>query len=247
MQYVHKIYRILRSLRLLLNPKTWGPFVQTAEATNFDHSFRVSWSQGGEDLALLSLFGGLSTGTYLDIGAHHPSKFSVTRHLYRRGWNGINVDANKMLIKAFEENRSRDINLCLAIGDKSFYELTIFTDTAISTVNAEWKEKFVFEGNEIDRIEIIPGRKLRDLYDEYFSMSSVDVLTVDAEGADFEIIRSMEFDSLPTNRFPKFLMLETPPMVRVALDSPAVKLAIDVGYEPVMVLSMATILRAPNY
>lgn len=230
---------------LLTKHKSWGPFVHAAEETKFDHSFTVSWSQGGEDLALLSIFGGQTKGTYLDVGAHHPSRFSVTRHLYQRGWSGINVDANKKLLLEFEKARPNDINLCLAIGEKSSYEFTIFEEPAISTFNTEWKEKFLSESNLIDRVEIVAGRRLRDLYDEFFLDSAVDILTVDAEGADFEIIRSLDFHSLPTIRYPKYLLLETPTPVSEALATPAVKFAIDWGYLPVMVLPMSTILRAP--
>ena len=93
-----RVFRMLRSLLLLRHRRAWGPLVETAETTGFDHAFTVSWSQGGEDLALLSIFAGEIDGTYLDIGAHHPSRFSVTRHLYQRGWTGVNVDANRLLI-----------------------------------------------------------------------------------------------------------------------------------------------------
>jgi hypothetical protein len=32
-----------------------GPFTEIAETTSFDHAISVSWSQGGEDLALLQV------------------------------------------------------------------------------------------------------------------------------------------------------------------------------------------------
>jgi FkbM family methyltransferase len=243
---MRRVYRFLRSLTLLTKPKSWGPFVNAAELTHFDHTFTVSWSQGGEDLALLSIFGGQKKGTYLDIGAHHPSRFSVTRHLYQRGWSGVNVDANKKLLSEFEKTRPSDINLCFAIGEKSSYEFTIFDEPAISTFNPEWREKFLSESNAVNRVEVVVGRRLRDLYDEFFLDSAVDILTVDAEGADFEVIRSLDFHSLPTVRFPKYLLLETPTPVSEALATPAVKHAVGWGYVPVMILPMSTILRAPG-
>ena len=243
---MNRVFRLLRSLALLANPNSWGPFVQAAEATKFDHAFSVSWSQGGEDLALLSIFGKQNKGTYLDIGAHHPSRFSVTRHLYENGWHGVNVDANKMLIKEFEKARTRDINLCFAVGDQEEYEFTIFQEPAISTINAEWKDKFLKESNLVDRVEIVKGRRLRKIYDDFFSDSAVDVLAIDAEGADFVVLKSLSFDSLSPNRYPKYLMLETPPPVASALASPAVEYAIGFGYDPVMVLPMSTILKATS-
>lgn len=240
---MNKALRMLKSLLLLKSRRTWGPFVESAEATRFDHAFAVSWSQGGEDIALQSIFSGRTKGTYLDIGAHHPNRFSVTRHLYQRGWNGVNVDANQALIGEFQKVRTRDTNLCFAIGLKEIYEFTIFNEPAISTVNPNWKARFVSEQNEIDRIEIVSGKKLRTIYDEFFPSDPVDLLTVDAEGADCEVLQSMEFDNLETSRFPRYLLLETSPPVSKSLEFPAVRLAIEYGYEPVVVLAMSTILK----
>jgi FkbM family methyltransferase len=234
---------MLRALANLRGKKTWGPFVEAAETSNFDHSFTISWSQAGEDLALLSLIGNKEIGTYLDIGAHHPTRFSVTRHLYQRGWNGVNVDANRDLIEAFNEVRPRDINLCYAVGRELSYELTVFEESAISTINSSWKDKFVSESNIIKRTEQVPGRSLRDIYDQYFSEAPVSVLSVDAEGADLEVLQSMNFETLSLERFPEYLMLESSPPLKEALETPAVALAMSRGYQPQLILPMVTILK----
>src|SRR5215510_10661697 len=54
---------------------------------------RTSFSQQGEDLILARLFEGQRRGFYVDVGAHHPRRFSNTFLLYRRGWRGLNIDA----------------------------------------------------------------------------------------------------------------------------------------------------------
>jgi FkbM family methyltransferase len=204
----------------------------------------VSWAQGGEDLALQSIFIGQSDGTYLDIGAHHPSRFSVTRHLYQRGWHGVNVEANSHLIEAFMQERPRDVNVCVAVGEKEEYEFTIFDEPAISTINSDWKTKFLSEENKVQRVEKVFGRKLRDVYDEHFPTTPVDLLTIDAEGSDFEVLSSIEFESLEASRFPRYLMLETSPPVDNSLAMPSVVLARKNGYIPWMILPMATILKS---
>src|SRR5690348_6482057 len=50
-----------------------------------------SYSQEGEDLILARLLENTPSGLYVDIGAHHPFRFSNTRLLYERGWHGINI------------------------------------------------------------------------------------------------------------------------------------------------------------
>ena len=241
---MNPMMRMLRALSLLANRRSWGPFVETAETSRFDHGFTVSWSQKGEDIALLSIFEGMPAGSYLDIGAHHPSRFSVTRHLYQRGWHGVNVEANRQLIEAFVRERPRDVNVCVAVGEKDNYQFTIFDEPAISTINSDWKNKVLSEKNEILRVENVIGRKLRALYEEHFPSSPVDLLTIDAEGSDFEVLASMDFESLEDSRYPRYLMLETAPPVEDSLAMPSVLLAKRHGYIPWMILPMASILKS---
>lgn len=55
---MNKPIRFVRALSMLANPKTWGPFTEVAEISGFDHAVSLSWSQGGEDLALISSLAG---------------------------------------------------------------------------------------------------------------------------------------------------------------------------------------------
>lgn len=238
------IFRMFRALSLLRRRRTWGPFVEAAETSGFDHGFTISWSQKAEDIALLSIFENQLSGTYLDIGAHHPTRFSVTRHLYQRGWHGVNVDANQTLIDFFCEQRLRDVNICVAVGDQKSYEFTIFEETAISTIDPEWKMRFLSEDNKVARIETVKGRTLRNLYDEYYPEAPVDLLTIDAEGSDLVVLESLQFNSLEQKRFPKFIMLETFPPVHASLEIPSVRLAMNYSYIPWLILPMATILKS---
>ncbi len=55
---------------------------------------QLSYAQEGEDLVLARLFGNqVESGFFVDIGAHHPVRYSNTYYFYRRGWTGLNVDA----------------------------------------------------------------------------------------------------------------------------------------------------------
>jgi FkbM family methyltransferase len=192
---------------------------------------------------LLHAFNGQKFGRYIDIGAHHPSRFSVTRHLYQLGWFGVNVDANEALIQIFNHARKRDINLCFAVGTESKYEFTIFEEPAISTLNLKWLDKFVSENNKIHKVVEVEGRKLRKILDDFEPKKRVDLLTVDAEGSDLNVLQSLEFESLEKNRFPRWLLLESTPPLSNALETPAVQFAMEWGYVPYMVLAMSTLLE----
>ena len=227
----------MHSIRALKN------FLHTSELTKFDHPFSVSWSQAGEDLALLAVIGNQKLGSYIDIGAHHPSRFSVTRHLYRVGWSGVNVEANPDLINRFEKERSRDTNLCVAVGLEPTYSFSIFEEPALSTFDPGWRDKFISENNKISKVVEVEGRKLRRILDEFSPVNRIDLLSIDAEGSDLQVLQSLELDTLEKSRFPTWLLLEAAPPVKNALETPAVKLAIKSGYEPHLVLAMSTLLK----
>jgi FkbM family methyltransferase len=240
---MEKIHRFLKALLRMAPRKNWGNFVQTSEIAGFENAFSISWSQGGEDLALLHAIEGKRDGLYIDVGAHHPSRFSVTRHLYQMGWSGVNIDANQELIDAFKKVRTRDINLCAAVGLEPKYTFTIFEEAAISTLDSEWRKKFISENNKIAKEVEVEGRTLRSILDDFQPIERIDLLSIDAEGSDLQVLQSIEFETLERSRYPKWLLLEAAPPISNALQTPAVKLAIEWGYEPHMVLSMSTLLQ----
>ena len=70
-----------------------------------------SYSQEGEDMILKRFFEGKQRGFYVDVGSHHPKRFSNTYFFYKTGWRGINIDPMPGSMKLFDKIRTRDINL----------------------------------------------------------------------------------------------------------------------------------------
>ena len=237
-----KVIRGILALISLLNPRTWGPFLHAWDRTKFDHDFSVSYSQGGEDLALLHLLK-KTNGRYLDIGAHNPDRFSNTRLLYDKGWSGVNVEANPGLISAFNERRPRDLTLWACVGSETEFRFTIFQEPALSTSNNDWKEKFLSESQEIFEEIDVKGVTLHELIVKYFHEGDLDLLLVDAEGSDFDVISSGNFGDLPRNLLPNWIVVETPRPVEAALNEATVRYLQDHGYIVCAVLSMSTVLQ----
>lgn len=228
--------------------------LKTYELTRFDEGFRISFSQVGEDIALLSIIetlregirrgesNGNSLGFYVDVGAYHPNKYSNTRMLYDLGWHGINIEANPDREIEFRKLRPRDIYIPAAVGTAKNYELTRFHIAALSTTKTLWAEEFQNKGYDVRDTISVPGISLYEILAKVEDTKSVDLLLVDAEGSDLDILESMNFPNLEPRLIPKILVLETRPPVINALQMPAVKLAIDWGYEAQVVLSSSTIL-----
>jgi len=50
---------------------------------------KSNFSQSNEEIILNKLFSGIKKGFYVDVGCHHPRRFSNTALLYKNGWNVI--------------------------------------------------------------------------------------------------------------------------------------------------------------
>ena len=97
-----------------------------------------SYSQEGEDMVLSRIFSDKSKGFYVDVGAHHPMRFSNTYSFYKRGWQGINIEPNPDSISMFKRYRPRDINLnCGIAWNKGNLEYYMFDEPALNTFDGD--------------------------------------------------------------------------------------------------------------
>ena len=104
--------------------------------------FIRSYSQEGEDMILRRLFEGENLGFYIDVGAHHPKRFSNTFMFYKKGWNGINIDAMPSSMKAFDKARPRDTNLEIPVSNKKeLLTYYMFNEPALNGVSKNLTEE----------------------------------------------------------------------------------------------------------
>ncbi|HRO41266.1 MAG TPA: FkbM family methyltransferase [Flavipsychrobacter sp.] len=157
--------------------------------------YKRSYSQMAEDMIVSGLLYN-SKGFYVDVGAYHPWRFSNTYHFYRKGWKGINIDGSAEAIKLLQRKRKRDISLQLIIGPENktlnFYE---FHQRELNTtVSEELPAILQFHGQKPIRVSEVKCMSLGQLLNQYLpSGQSIDLLNIDAEGADEEIIRSNDW------------------------------------------------------
>ena len=56
--------------------------------------YQSSYAQEGEDLIInRMIYGKIDQGFFVDVGAHHPKRFSNTYFFYKKGWKGISIEA----------------------------------------------------------------------------------------------------------------------------------------------------------
>lgn len=194
-----------QKIKGLIPSKLQFRFVSTKHT--FTKFKQIHYSQNGEDILLESLFPYDYKGFYVDVGAHHPYRISNTYLLFKKGWGGINIDANPESIKLFNRARPKDINILAGVSDKKeSLSYHMFSDPAVNTFSKEeagrWKNK-----NWIKYLgtKIIPTHTLRDILKDCLKeKQKIDILSVDVEGFDLKVLQSNDW-----NKFrPKVVIAE---------------------------------------
>ena len=174
--------------------------LEKSELKKSEDRFRnPSWSQEGEDMILRRLFEGQEKGFFIDVGAHHPIRFSNTYYFYKTGWTGLNIEANPMIENDFRKYRPKDDFLICGVSnsnEKLIYYC--FKESALNTFSQENATKYI-NGNisELIKKVEINVKTLREILEEK-EIYNADFLTVDVEGLDFYVIQGIDFSKFRT-------------------------------------------------
>jgi len=76
----------------------------------------TTYAQNREDVILDAFFADKKSGSYIDIGAGHPTDRSVTKLLYMKGWRGVNIEPDETLIQLLIADRPSDLNIKACIN-----------------------------------------------------------------------------------------------------------------------------------
>lgn len=168
---------------------------------------KISFSQEGEDILLDHLFLGKNNGFYVDIGAHHPQRFSNTHNFYLKGWKGLNVDTTPGSMKKFNEIRIHDINIETAIGSKKeIIDFYILNEGAMNTANEELKSALdLHKEYNVERKIKVKCTTLKELFRSYLPKNTIiDFMSIDIEGNDLKALQSNDWEMYR----PQYLCIE---------------------------------------
>ena len=198
---------------------------------SWDQWAKPTWSQEGEDMVLRRLFTSKPKGFYVDIGAHHPKRFSNTYMFYRMGWRGINVDAMPGSMKIFNQSRPRDINIEKGVANSSGpLDYYIFNDSALNGFSVELsRERDGLESkyyvSDIIKVDVCT---LEEILDEYLGGKKIDFMNVDVEGLDLDVLQSNNWIKYR----PSYVLVEILRSSLHDIDSdPVVRFMHEQGYE----------------
>ena len=183
---------MLKKIVKIFIPKRCRELVVKWKISIFDSYAIKSYSQEGEDIILREIFSQQETGFYVDIGAHHPKRFSNTYYFYKKGWRGINIDPLTGTKRLFDKVRPRDINLEMGISaTQKEIELYIFDDPALSTFDKDtallMTEKTSYKIKETKNVKT---DRLENILDKYTKNIQIDLMNIDIEVYESEVVKS---------------------------------------------------------
>ena len=164
-------------------------------------------SQSGQDKFLEdAVFKGYKNGVYMDVGAHDGVSINNTLYFEQtHGWTGINIEPIKSVFDKLVVNRPNDININCAVcntdgetefwcnkggtemisGIKSLFNIRHIQRLARDNRRYQGKTKTIK----------VPTKRMETILDDC-GIKNINYLSVDVEGAEFEVIKSINFDKV---------------------------------------------------
>ena len=166
-----------------------------------------SFAQSGEDRisSLLLASMRITSPTYLDLGANHPTRFSNTYLFYLQGCRGVCVEADPRLARLIKLRRFRDTCLNVAVaprdGTVTFHRMGIGT---LSTTSNEARSSLEEMGHRVERTFEVEALSPMTILARHFT-STPNLVSLDVEGLDLEILRAWDF----SRHRPEVFIVET--------------------------------------
>jgi len=155
------------------------------------------FSQYGEDALIFAALNPTTSGFYVDVGAHNPTRGSNTYRLYRFGWSGITIEPNPDPEAKFKRLRPRDKHLNIGVsqaGGELLYHH--YANSVFNTFSSTQVAKLSATGLVHSHARTVQTRPLADILSEHASGRHIDFMSVDCEGFDLEVLRSSNIDTL---------------------------------------------------
>ena len=153
----------------------------------------ISYAQNYEDVMLWRALSQVEGGFYIDVGANDPSADSVTRLFYDRGWRGINIEPLSLHVADLQRERTRDINLCCAVGAEAG-EIDLWESDVRGWATADQGaiDAHIVQG-DTGHFTRVPVLTLSDICEEH-APSDIHFLKIDVEGFEQAVLEGMDFE-----------------------------------------------------
>jgi len=173
-------------------------FYKNYSTKNFYYSF------SGVDSIVEKIFKNQNNGFYIDVGCQQPIKNNNTYLLYKKGWEGINVDLDSGNIDTFNAARKYDHNVRAALsGEISEKDLYFYHKK--SPINTLVKEVSDFQKAKVTQVVKVTTNTLNKIIENSpYANEKFDFMSVDVEGHELDVLKGFDLDKYE----PKILVVE---------------------------------------
>jgi FkbM family methyltransferase len=152
----------------------------------------ISYAQNFEDIILWRALKHVEVGYYIDVGAWDPRQDSVTLAFYERGWSGLNIEPDPIMVAKLQAARPLDLTLGLALsdtpGERPFYS---FPETGWSTLSPAIAREHREAGWAMQEYKVRLAR-LSEVCDLH-APADIHFLKIDVEGAEAAVLAGADF------------------------------------------------------
>jgi len=169
-------------------------FINLLKKIYYKRYSKRSYSLSSVDLIVDRLFSNISKGIYIDIGCNHPIKYNNTYLLYKKGWNGINIDLDKESINEFNSLRKKDYNIQELVGSVDGEEKEIYyyhERSAINTVSKALADKRETKPQKIIKKKTKSLNKI--IESSPFNNKKINFMSIDIENYEYEVLKYFNF------------------------------------------------------
>jgi FkbM family methyltransferase len=153
-----------------------------------------------------NIFKAFKNGFFVDVGAHDGVTINNTLYFERtNGWKGINIEPMSNVFEKLVVNRPESINIKCAVsnvdGSAEFYFNTGYTDMLSGlkeTYDPRHLNRLKSENSQMGSktsLVTVETKRLETIFDQY-SVKHINYLSIDVEGAELEVIKSIHFDKV---------------------------------------------------
>ena len=152
-----------------------------------------SYAISNVDLVIDRIFSKFKKGIYVDIGCNHPIKYNNTYLLFKRGWNGINIDSDEKSIKEFNKLRKEDynVNTLISSSKKKINYYFYHERSALNTVDKKLVNSRKKKPKKILKLETSTLENV--LENSPYKNKKINLLSIDIENHEYEALKNFKF------------------------------------------------------
>ena len=153
-----------------------------------------SYAISNVDLVIDRIFSKFKKGIYVDIGCNHPIKYNNTYLLFKRGWNGINIDSDEKSIKEFNKLRKEDynVNTLISSSKKKINYYFYHERSALNTVDKKLVNSRKKKPKKILKLETSTLENV--LENSPYKHKKINLLSIDIENHEYEALKEFNFN-----------------------------------------------------